>query len=130
MGVPLQKDATALLVGRGSSDPDTISDLDQIAKRILEKMPFQKVSVCYLAAAKPTFDEGIKQAQLGSNSQVFVIPYLLFTGILMKEMERKISRLEKGGPDFNLCHYLGYHDLVTEVLKERVVEAFETRVTV
>jgi sirohydrochlorin ferrochelatase len=123
--VSLRKDASALLVGRGSSDPDTQRDLNQIANRILKKIPFQKVSVCYLAAANPTFDEGIKQAQSDSNSQVFVIPYLLFTGILMKEMEQKISRLEKGGPDFYLCHYLGYHKLLIDVLKERVVEAFE-----
>ena len=129
-GVALRRDASALLVGRGSSDPDTLSDFDQITNRILEKMPFQNVSVCYLAAANPTFDEGIKQAQKGTNSQVFVIPYLLFTGILMKEMENKIGRLEKGGPDFYLCHYLGYHDLLKDVLKERVAEAFETGITV
>ncbi|MCA0171041.1 sirohydrochlorin chelatase [Bacillus sp. RAR_GA_16] len=129
-GILVRKDASAILVGRGSSDSDTRIDINEIANRIFEKMTFQSVSVCYLAAANPTFDEGIKQAKKGSNSQVFVIPYLLFTGILMKEMEHKISRLEKDGPDFYLCHYLGYHDLLKDVLKERVIEAFETGVTI
>lgn len=129
-GVALRNDASALLVGRGSSDPDTLSDFHEISNLIREKMPFQNVSVCYLAAAKPTFEEGIKQVQEGANGQVFVIPYLLFTGILMKEMEQTISRLEKNGPDFHLCHYLGYHELLKDVLKERVAEAFEARVTV
>ncbi len=129
-GVSIQQDASALLVGRGSSDPDTIRDLDRIARRILEKMRFKKVSVCYLAAATPTFDEGIKHAKNGTNSQIFVIPYLLFTGVLMREMEHKISKLDGDGPDFYLCHYLGYHEFLKDVLKERVIEAYEMEVKV
>ena len=105
-------------------------DLEQIGNMILEKIPFQKVSVCYLAAANPTFDEGIQQAKMSGNSQVFVIPYLLFTGVLMREMEYKINTFGGTGPSFHLCHYLGYHDLLKEVLKERVNEAFKVAVKI
>ncbi|MGA9289379.1 MAG: sirohydrochlorin chelatase [Anaerobacillus sp.] len=119
---PIHSDAMALLVGRGSSDPAIKQELLRIAKLLNDNMSFKKVSVCFLAAANPSFESGLKMATSSGYSQVFVIPYLLFTGILMGEMEQKINELKPDEQEVVLCHYLGYHSKLKEILRQRVNE--------
>lgn len=121
-GVMVKEDSTALLVGRGSSDPEIKIDMERIAEMIKLKLPFKKVSVCFLAAANPSFEQGLEHAKM-TNSQVFVIPYLLFTGILMREIEEEIQKFNHSHQEFVLTDYLGYHAELREVLKKRVIEA-------
>jgi sirohydrochlorin ferrochelatase len=117
-------DAMVLLVGRGSSDPDVKRDLGQIAVLLQEACTLQKVETCYLAAASPSFDEGLEIAAAYGHEQVFVVPYLLFTGLLMKGMERTIRQLQNDA--FILCPYLGYHPNLQKVLEERVQETIRS----
>jgi sirohydrochlorin ferrochelatase len=115
-------DTRVLLVGRGSSDPDTTRDLGHIARLLSRKHPFQSVQTAYLTSAKPSFEEGLEQAQVAGNQQVFVLPYLLFTGILMKSMRKKIDEINTADQQFTLCEYLGYHPNLSKVVKARVEE--------
>lgn len=119
----ISDDAMVLLVGRGSSDPDVKRDMTEIASRLQHTYPFQKVAICFLAAAEPTFEQGLEMALASGHKQVFVVPYLLFTGILMKTMERTIKKL--GREELILCDYLGYHPNLRKVLAARVQEALE-----
>ncbi|WP_322786383.1 sirohydrochlorin chelatase [Fictibacillus gelatini] len=125
----IDDDAMVLLVGRGSSDPDVRRDLNKIANALYGKFPFQKVETCFLAAAEPTFEQGLKRAQETGHRQVFVLPYLLFTGILMKSIEKKLKKLSTPEQEFILCDYLGYHPHLQEVLYERVRELIQDAVT-
>jgi sirohydrochlorin ferrochelatase len=115
------ENATILLVGRGSSDPEQAKDFETIASRLGQRSFAKEVHICYLAANSPTFEEGL-EGLIKQRKKVFVLPYLLFTGILMKGMEKKIKDLNKRGHDIVLCDYLGYHDNVKEVLIDRVDE--------
>ena len=124
--VPIAKDAQVLLVGRGSSDPAVKRDLNAIAKLLGEKYPFHRVDVCFLYGADPTFDEAIQQLQKTSKQQVFIIPYLLFTGILMKGIAKKLQSISTN-QSFILCEGLGYHSYIQEVLIERVHELLEEK---
>ncbi|MFC7395299.1 sirohydrochlorin chelatase [Scopulibacillus cellulosilyticus] len=116
------KDAMVLLVGRGSSDPDIKKRMAQVAQMLQNKYRFQSVKVCYLTAARPSFKEGLEQAGSSGYSEVFVVPYLLFTGILMKDIQKEIDNLKSYQPNFTLCQYLGYHSKLKDVLLERVKE--------
>jgi sirohydrochlorin ferrochelatase len=122
------EDAMVLLVGRGSSDPDVKRDMKRIAALLQAAHPFQKVDICFLAAAEPNFEEGIQGALLHGHKQVFVVPYLLFTGILMKGMERTVRRFAR--EELILCSYLGYHPNLQTVLSERAEEAIRSEVYV
>ncbi|UOY93235.1 sirohydrochlorin chelatase [Ectobacillus sp. JY-23] len=110
--------ARVLLVGRGSSDTDVKRDMKQIAQLLEEAHPFQSVEICFLAAAEPRFEEAIKTAA-ATQTQLFVVPYLLFTGLLMKGMEREVQRY---GNHVVLCSYLGYHTHLQQILAERANE--------
>jgi sirohydrochlorin ferrochelatase len=106
-------DAVVLLVGRGSSDLDVKRDLGEIASML----PYDRVETCYLAAATPRFEEKLAEVA-SSGKQVIVVPYLLFTGLLMKGMEREVRQYE----NVVLCQYLGYHPALQEILVERARE--------
>ena len=125
-GEDLTSDSMILLVGRGSSDPDVTHDLSEIASLLSEKTRVNSVLPCYLTAAEPSFEEGLIKAKQSGNKKVFVVPYLLFTGILMKTMEKTINNLSEGTDQtFILCSYLGYHPHLEEVIKERVNELLQ-----
>ncbi|MFX3625231.1 MAG: sirohydrochlorin chelatase [Ectobacillus sp.] len=116
--------AMVLLVGRGSSDPDVKRDMQQIADLLQESYPFQTVEVSFLAAAHPTFEEGLHRALSYGYKQIFVVPYLLFTGILMRGMEKTIRKLDR--KELILCPYLGYHSNLQRVLAQRADEAIRS----
>lgn len=117
-----KRELLVLLVGRGSSDSDVVRDLGEIASMAEAAMPSITIEDCYLTAAKPSFDEALMDAHASSYENVLVIPYLLFTGILMKTMEKRISEMANADKQYELTPYLGYHPFLAEILAERVEE--------
>lgn len=122
-GLPLTQEDSVLLVGRGSSDPDVKRDLNLIGEKLKQKANVDKVEVCFLAAAKPTLQEGIQSVQDSHSNHVFVIPYLFFTGILMKTIQKAIEKA-KNEPNAKwvLCDYLGYHPIIEKIFIEQINE--------
>ncbi|WP_342511871.1 sirohydrochlorin chelatase [Sporosarcina sp. FSL K6-1522] len=120
--IEIADDAQVLLVGRGSSDPAVKQDLTAIARLLGEQYPFRQVDVCFLYGATPSFDEALQQLWQTGGKQVFIIPYLLFTGILRRGIEKKIAQQVTGNQQFILCASLGYHQSIQDVLIERVHE--------
>ena len=94
--IPIKEDSKVLLVGRGSSDPDVKRDLTRIAEMLKQRSTVKRVEVCFLTAAKPSFQEGLEEAKRSGAKQVFVIPYLFFTGILMGRIENSIKQGKYG----------------------------------
>lgn len=119
----ITENSLVLLVGRGSSDPDVKRDLRQIADLLEYRLPNTRVEDCYLTAASPIFTEALVREDASEINKIFIIPYLLFTGILMQSMQKKISEISiTSKQEFVLCRYLGYHPKVEEVLLERIQE--------
>src|SRR5699024_257211 len=118
--VPIIDDAQVLLVGRGSRDQAVKQDLCKIAQQLEKTYRFKKVNISFLYGLKPRFEDMIVQLQEKNHEQVFIIPYLLFSGILMKDIKKKLKQLSSD--KFVLCECLGNHDNLQEVLHERVME--------
>ncbi|MDT8859879.1 sirohydrochlorin chelatase [Alkalihalobacillus sp. MEB130] len=126
-----RKPISILLVGRGSSDPDQTSDLMKIARLVWEYTPVDEVDVCFLAATRPNVEEGLVRMNRLPNHTVYVVPYLLFTGVLMKELKEQLDEWSKQtDKQFILCDYLGFDDQLVSVLGRRVQEVLEERVQV
>ncbi|WYP28031.1 sirohydrochlorin chelatase [Alkalihalobacillus sp. FSL W8-0930] len=114
---------TLVLVGRGSSDVEQTSDLFKIARLAWEQTPIKDVEVCFIAATHPTVDEGLEKAARLESDTIYVIPYLLFTGVLMKGLEKQLAELnERSDKTFILGDYLGFDDKLIDVLKKRTNE--------
>ena len=126
-----RQDVTILLVGRGSSDPDATSDLMKISRLVWEYTPVTDVEVCFIAATHPNVDEGLVRANRLPNEKVYVVPYLLFTGVLMEELQEKLDEWSKQTEkEFVLCNYLGFDDQLVDMLAKRVQEVLEEHVPV
>ncbi|MCL1632894.1 sirohydrochlorin chelatase [Sporolactobacillus sp. CPB3-1] len=114
---------SAVVVGRGSSDPDTPCAFSKIASGLRER-GVADISVCYMAAMEPGLKEGLEQAARQGHSRIYVVPYLLFPGILTKEIQRTIEE-SIHRDTFILCRTLGDHPLFISLLKRRVQEAID-----
>jgi sirohydrochlorin ferrochelatase len=115
----IDSSTVAVLIGRGSSDPDVTKDLGALADLVHRKTKLADVRTCYLTASSPSFSDTLESVKNTERNVIF-IPYLLFTGLLMKGIEREISRTEN--EHIILGNYLGYDPLVEEVFLERVNE--------
>ncbi|MGE7600010.1 sirohydrochlorin chelatase [Lysinibacillus fusiformis] len=112
-------EASVLLIGRGSSDPTVKRDLAEIATRLRMKYNYQTVDTCFLYGMGPSFDDWLQQEKERQH-QVFIVPYLLFTGILRQSITKRLQGLSNN--NMMLCESLGYDVNVKKVLVERIDE--------
>ncbi|WLV25051.1 sirohydrochlorin chelatase [Aciduricibacillus chroicocephali] len=116
-----------LLVGRGSSDPEVKRDLTSIAEDLQSLHPFKEVAISFMYGAKPKLREALLTAQESGAKRVFIVPYLLFSGLVMYEIEEELEKLPDSEQEFILCESLGYHPSIAEVLQERANELLDSK---
>lgn len=121
------QDVAVLIVGRGSSDPDANSDIYKMSRLFWERSQVKWVETGFMGVTFPLFDEGIERCLKLGARHVAVLPYFLFTGVLMKRMAESLEAWAERQPDvrFTLAEYFGFHPLLKEVFKERVAEALQ-----
>ncbi|SFS53314.1 sirohydrochlorin chelatase [Marininema halotolerans] len=119
-----REDLAILLVGRGSSDGDANSDLYKIARLLWEKMPVKWVESAFIGVTHPRFEEGLKRCEQMGASRCIVVPYFLFTGVLIKRMDDLLRKFSAtgGGLPVKMSTYLGLDEDLVHVLLDRVQE--------
>ncbi|WP_129691092.1 sirohydrochlorin chelatase [Gottfriedia acidiceleris] len=106
-----------LLVGRGSSDPEPIEMLEQIGNAVEAQMKIP-VRTAFLTVGKPRLEYMISKMSKEFEN-IYVMPYLLFTGLLLEKIKRRISvENEK----FYLFENLQFDELMSQALIERIHE--------
>lgn len=120
-------DTCLVLVGRGTTDPDANSDVNKLARMLEEGMGFGASFVCYSGTAKPGLAEGLLTASKLGFARLLVLPFFLFTGVLIKRIQSAVSDLQRSRPEREvLCaETLGAHPLTADALVDRAREAFE-----
>jgi sirohydrochlorin ferrochelatase len=108
-----------LIVGRGSSDPATLADFGLIADGVKKRLGIPGVSVCYLAASEPRFFEGLAGVIEDAEGRVIVIPYLLFSGLLIAEVTAEIRKWSKLGREIHHTGILSCHRVIEDIVVER-----------
>ncbi|SER98853.1 sirohydrochlorin cobaltochelatase [Gracilibacillus ureilyticus] len=115
-----------VFVGRGSSDLQAIQDTESIVSMLRKEYPHNNIEKCFLAASKPKFEPFLKEKVIDLEKSVLIVPYLLFTGLLIKGIKEYIEQFSlKEGQEILLSEYLGHHENVVSVLQDRVEEARE-----
>ncbi|MEK4386757.1 sirohydrochlorin chelatase [Solibacillus sp. FSL W7-1464] len=120
--VPINADAEVLLIGRGSSDNAVVKDMAIISEQLKVTYGFREVKSCFLYGAGPSFEQTLVELKTKHTKQVFIVPYLLFSGLLSVGIEKKILSLDFDPSSVILCSHLGYNEKVRNVLLERVQE--------
>ncbi|MFZ7944454.1 sirohydrochlorin chelatase [Neobacillus sp. 19] len=109
-----------LIVGRGSSDPEILGDFSKIAGGIRNRLGIERVSVCYLAAAEPRLLDGFETITIGAVGRVIVVPYLLFTGLLLAEVSQEVRKRQRLGCEILHTGTLSSHRVIEEIIIEKV----------
>lgn len=111
-----------LLIGRGSSNQDVEKDFSKIANHLHKRFNYGKVDICFLYGRGPSFEEKLKTLGKGEKP-VFIVPYLLFTGLLKMGIQKKVEEYGFSKKQVVLCECLGYDENVRQVLIERVEQS-------
>ncbi|MFV9510164.1 sirohydrochlorin chelatase [Tepidibacillus sp. LV47] len=122
-----RKNEAILLVGRGSSDPDANSDLYKIMRLLWERTPVKWVEPAFMGITEPTFTEGIERCIATGAKNIYILPFFLFTGILIKRMDQMIEHYQQLYPNRKIkrAPYLGLDHKLIDVLTDRAFEALE-----
>lgn len=123
------EDTAILLIGRGGSDPNANSDFYKITRLLWEKLHVKWVESAFMGITTPLVDEGIERCLKLGAKKIVMLPYFLFTGILIERMAKMLSYYQEKYPEceFVLADYFGYHPTLQTVLKDRIKETIEGR---
>lgn len=111
-----------LIVGRGSSDPSIHNAFAEIAEGIRRRLGIEQVEVCYLAATEPKLDEGLESISQRAVKRVIVVPYLLFSGLLLSEINQKVRKRQKQGQQILHTGPLSRHQVIADIVFQRATE--------
>jgi sirohydrochlorin cobaltochelatase len=119
-----REDTVLLFVGRGSSDPDANSDVYKMARLLWEGSGYQTVEVCFIGITHPRLEEGFRRARLYQPKRIVVLPYFLFTGVLVKKIFDITAQQQEQYPDIStIClPEMGIQPELLSVLREREIE--------
>ncbi|HEY9761414.1 MAG TPA: sirohydrochlorin chelatase [Trichocoleus sp.] len=119
-----REDTVLLFVGRGASDPDANGDVYKMARILWEGSGYQTVEICFIGITHPRLEEGFRRARLYQPKRIIVLPYFLFTGVLMKKIA-EISMLQQAEHRDTVVTCLpemGIHPQLLQVLRQRELE--------
>lgn len=104
---------TALLVvGRGSRDPDSNSEVSKMARLLWEGRDYGWAEACFYSLTTPDVAAGIERCVRLGARRVVVLPYLLFTGKIHRAIEQLAAKAQARYPDVEIlaAQHIGLHE--------------------
>lgn len=119
-----RKDTVLLFVGRGSSDPDANGDVYKLARILWEGSGYLTIETCFIGITHPRLEEGFRRARLYQPKRIIVLPYFLFTGLLVKKIFDITAQQQEQYPDIAMTCLpeMGLHPQLFSVMREREIE--------
>ncbi len=113
-----------LFVGRGSSDPDANGDVYKLARMLWEGSDYLTVETCFIGITHPRLEEGFRRARFYQPKQIIVIPYFLFTGVLVKKIFDITAQQQVQYPDIQMSCLpeMGIQPQLLQLLRDREIE--------
>ncbi|MDQ0214233.1 sirohydrochlorin cobaltochelatase [Oikeobacillus pervagus] len=126
----VQEEAAVILLGRGGSDPDANSDLYKISRLLWERLNYPLVEPAFMGVTTPLIDETVERCIKLGAKKITILPYFLFTGILIKRLEKMVEDYQSTYPhiQFQLAGYFGFHEKLQQILLDRMNEALQGQV--
>jgi len=116
-----------VVVGRGSSDPDANSNVAKITRMLVEGFGFGWGETVYSGVTFPLVEPGLRHVVKLGFKKIIVLPYFLFSGVLVSRIKRHTQSVANDFPDIKFINasYLGNHKFVIETFLERIKEVLE-----
>jgi sirohydrochlorin cobaltochelatase len=119
-------DATVLLVGRGSTDPDANAEVFKAARLLWEGRGYAGVETAFVSLAEPSVPAGLDRCRRLGARTVVVLPYFLFSGVLpdrVREQAALWAAGQGGEADVRCADVIGAEPELAELVMERYREA-------
>ncbi len=119
-------DGTAVvLVSRGSSDPDANADLFKVARLLWDGRGVAMVEAAFVSLAAPSVPAALERCRRLGAERIAVIPYFLFTGILVDRIRAQADAWSAGHPgiEVRVGAELGPDARLARLVLERYREA-------
>jgi sirohydrochlorin cobaltochelatase len=119
-----RSETVLLFVGRGSSDPDANGDVYKMARILWEGSGYQTVETCFIGITHPRLEEGFRRARFYEPKRIIVLPYFLFTGVLVKKIVDITAQQQEQYPEISMTCLpeMGIQPQLLSILREREIE--------
>jgi sirohydrochlorin cobaltochelatase len=113
-----------VVAGRGSSDPDANSNVCKITRMLVEGFGFGWGETVFSGVTFPLVDPGLRHALKLGFKRIVVLPYFLFSGVLVSRVKDHSMKVANDNPDVQFLNasYLSDQDLVIDTFMERIQE--------
>ena len=125
LDAPDAKNTGVVLLARGSSDRVANGEIAKMARWLFEETGHDMVDLAFTGITYPKVETVVQRQVACGMKQVVVLPYYLYTGVLIERIARQVERLKQQYPTiaFGLGKYIGFDDAIYELLDERVADA-------
>ena len=113
-----------VVAGRGSSDPDANSNVCKITRMLVEGFGFGWGETVFSGVTFPLVEPGLRHSLKLGFKRIIILPYFLFTGVLVNRVRDHSMRVSDDNPDVQFLNasYLSDQDLVIDTFMERIHE--------
>lgn len=113
-----------LLVGRGSSDPEAIAQMNALGQQRRQAERFAVQRIGFVAKAEPTLHEQLERLGRMNLERVVVQPHLLFGGRVYDEIAEQVveASFRFAQQQWLLAAPLGPDPLIAEAIRDRFTE--------
>lgn len=125
LAMPDPKTTGVIILGRGSSDKVANGELAKLARWLFEATEHELVDIAFTGITHPRLETVVqRQVRLGM-TQIAILPYYLFTGLLIERIGKQVERLQSQYPQiaFGAGSYFGFDPAIFKLLDQRVTEA-------
>ena len=118
-------ETAVVIVGRGSSDPDANADLYKVARLLWDSRGLAMVEPAFVSLAPPSVPAALERCRLLGATRIVVVPYFLFTGILVDRIEEQVAAWAAAHPglDVRPGPHLGADPRIARLILDRYAEA-------
>ncbi|WP_347987754.1 sirohydrochlorin chelatase [Methylomonas sp. AM2-LC] len=124
LAMPDPKNTGVIILGRGSSDRVANGELAKLARWLYEDTEHELIDIAFTGITHPRLETAIqRQVNLGM-TQIAILPYYLFTGLLIERITLQVTRLQTQYPQIAIASgsYFGFDKAVFKLLDQRVFE--------
>lgn len=122
--LPGEGPAAVALIGRGSTDPDANAELFKVARLLEEGRGLPGVEAGFVSLAPPLVEEVLERCRRLGAMRIAVVPYFLFTGILVERIAAQARAWAERTPGaaVAVAAHLGPDRAIAALVLERAAE--------
>jgi len=127
LDMPDPRTTGVVLLARGASDLEASGEIAKMAHWIYATTQHELVLPAFTAVCFPRLEQVVQRLDLLGAGQLIVLPYYLFTGRLIKRIQRQVERLTRQYPTRVIVQadYIGTHEQVLDLLDLRLTQCCE-----